>query len=206
MRGRFPSFSPDGVDARVRASMVMCGSSRLPAETERRLVRGGAPAWSPSGADGSHTSLREARSGSSLSHGGRPQRVNSVHGTALDWQPLPATRLRNPCTPSTGINRACLGQWGGCVLAARLVRLRVSSCAWPRVGCRRTTATCYCGPVTAVRLAGRFAALQSENGKPPTVARKRHAVRTSAAGKATPLASVWLQTRRPEIRCTPSTP
>ena len=55
------------------------------------------------------------------------------------------------------------------------------------------TSGCYCGPVTAVRLAGRFAALQAEFGKPPMVS-ESDTLYDLSSDKPTGLVSVPLQT------------
>ena len=169
-RGRSPSFSPDG----ARLAFARDGGVwivRVAGGRERRLVRGGAPAWSPSGGR-----IAYIASGGAVEivavHGGRPRHVGSVHGMALDWQPL-ASSARPACTPPSGStvlasNREAvvfsqplrplrhLPVFYGCLKALGRTRVLLDT---SRVG--------YFYAVTTVRLAGRFAALQPEYGKPP---------------------------------------
>ena len=89
-QGTAPSWSPDGTRiALVRSGwiwLVAVGSGH-----ERRLIRGGAPAWSPDGR--SLAFIAPAGSVEVVAmRGGRPHRVGSARGVAVDWQPLPAFR------------------------------------------------------------------------------------------------------------------
>jgi hypothetical protein len=183
-RGRSPSWSPDGSrlafarDGYIRIVRVAGGAGR-------RLVRGGAPAWSPSGERiafvGSAGAVEVVAAGSA-----RPHRVGSVRGTAVDWQPIP-----------TSASQACRLPSGSTVLASNREAV-VFSRDLRSYGCLRDlgrarllldASMCYCGPVTAVRLAGRFAALQSDSGKSPLVF-EDDTLYDLSSGKSTNLASV----------------
>ncbi len=152
-RGRSPSFSPDGRSlAFARGGDVWV--VRVAGGRERRLVRGGAPAWSPSGgriayiAQGGAVEIVAVR-------GSRSRRVGSVRGTTLDWQPLPTfarPACRVPRSTVLASSREAIvfsrsGVFYGCLKALGRTRVLLDA------------SMCYCGPVTAVRLAGRFAAL-----------------------------------------------
>jgi hypothetical protein len=115
-----------------------------------RLVKGIAPAWSPDGRQiayvGSGGAVKVVSAG-----GGRPRGLRAVRGTSLDWQPLPA-RGKPGCVPkgSTALVSspdAVVFQRGysiyGCLRALGQARLISNGC----------------GIRGAVRLAGRFAAL-----------------------------------------------
>ena len=71
--------------------------------SERRLVRGGAPAWSPNGRQiAYHRTGRRGRD-----HRGprrAPTPVGAVRGTALDWQPMPGSATR-VCRPPARVER-----------------------------------------------------------------------------------------------------
>jgi WD40-like Beta Propeller Repeat len=187
-RGRSPSFSPDGTRlALARAGYVWI--ARVAGGGERRLVRGVAPGWSPSGrliayiATGGAVEIVGA-------NGGPVRRVGSVRGTSLDWQPLPPS-AGHACNPPAGstvlestrdaVVYSKGGALYGCLEALGRRRLLLD------------TSGCYCGPVMAVRLAGRFAALQAGFGKPPTVS-ERDTLYDLSSGRSTRLASVPLQT------------
>jgi WD40 repeat protein len=156
-RGRSPSFSPDG----ARVALAYHGHVwivRVADGSERRLVRGGAPAWSPNG-------LRIAyiASGGAVEivavHGGRSRRVGSVSGTALDWQPLPSSRAH-----------ACKPPARATVLASNREAVLFSQGGHPVYGCLKALGVTRRLPeagtdfraLIAVRLAGRFAALEPE--------------------------------------------
>jgi WD40-like Beta Propeller Repeat len=86
--GSAPSWSPSG----SRLAFASRGWVRIvrlsAARRIRKLVRGGAPAWSPSGrsiayiAFGHRLEIVDA-------NGGHGQRVGTVTGLAVDWQPVP---------------------------------------------------------------------------------------------------------------------
>jgi WD40-like Beta Propeller Repeat len=184
-RGRSPSFSPDG----ARLALARNGyvwTVRVADGTQRRLVRGGAPAWSPDGrqiayiAAGGTVEIVAAR-------GGPPHKVGSVRGAALDWQPL-ASSARPVCKPPRGSTVVASNReavvfsprplvFSGCLKALGRTQLLLD---WTN---------CYCGPVMAVRLAGRFAAIQSGSGKAPSVA-ENDTLFDLSSGNATPLAGV----------------
>ena len=183
-RGRSPSFSPDG----MRLALARDGYVwivRVAGGRERRLVRGGAPAWSPSGRRIAYI----ARAGAVdivAVRGGRSRRVGSVRGTTLDWQPLPAfarpaCRVPGGSTMLASSREAIVfsrsGVFYGCLKALGRTRVLLDA------------SMCYCGPVTAVRLAGRFAALQADSGKPPLVF-EYDVLHDLSSGKSMPLATV----------------
>jgi hypothetical protein len=157
--GRSPSFSPDG----ARLALAYHGYvwiARVAGGGERRLVRGGAPAWSPNGlqiayiAPGGAVEIVAVR-------GGRSRRVSSVRGTSLDWQPLPSSRAHACKAPARATvvasNREAVvfSQRGpvfyGCLRALGVTRLLLDA------GFSHFVA------LIAVRLAGRFAALEPEH-------------------------------------------
>ena len=182
-RGRSPSFSPDASRlALARGGYVWI--VRVAGGAGRRLVRGGAPAWSPSGrliayvAPGGAVAIVAAS-------GGRPRYVGSVRGTSLDWQPLPGS-ARHTCAPPKGStvlaseSEAVVfsrdGVFYGCLKALGRPRVLVDA------------SNPYYG-VTAVSLAGRFAALEAEPGKPPPSI-TTETLYDLSSGNATPLATV----------------
>ena len=184
-RGRSPSFSPDGMSlAFVRGGYVWI--VRVRGGAQRRLVRGREPAWSPSGRRIAYIAPRGAVEIVAV-HGGRPRHVGSVRGTALDWQPLP-TSARHACKPPRG----------SVVLASNRESVVFSQRRLVFYGCLKALGRTrllldgtrgYVGPVIAVRLAGRFAALQFESGKPPSVA-ENDTLYDLTSGKTTHLAAV----------------
>ena len=96
-RGRSPSFSPDGSElALVRGDYVWI--VRVRDGARRRLVRGNSPAWSPSGRQIAYIG-RDSAVEIIATHAGRPRRVGSLRGTALDWQPRPL-RASGACVPA----------------------------------------------------------------------------------------------------------
>jgi WD40-like Beta Propeller Repeat len=166
-RGRLPSFSPDG----TRLAFARHGYVWVVAVgggAERRLVRGGSPAWSPDGRQIAYIAAGGAVKIIAV-RGGRSHRVSAVHGTALDWQPLPVS-ARRPCAPPRGsrvlasdpeavvYSEARTGsvppdtRFYGCLKALGQTRLLLNESAG------------YFESVVAVRLAGRFAALEYESG------------------------------------------
>jgi WD40-like Beta Propeller Repeat len=165
-RGRSPSFSPDGSRLAVaRDGYVWI--VRVADGTERQLVRGSAPAWSPN-----DRQIAYLAAGGAVKivapHGGRPFQVGSVHGSALDWQPLPAP-ARHTCQLPRGStvvasNReAVVFSRSGLVFYGCLKSLG-------RTRLLRNGETGYAqlhDALIAVRLAGRFAAIATEDGKPP---------------------------------------
>jgi WD40-like Beta Propeller Repeat len=196
-RGRSPSFSPDGRRLAIarHGYVWIVGVAGGP---ERRLVRGGSPAWSPSGRWIAYIGPRGAVD-IVPAHGGRPHQVGSVHGAAIDWQPLPAM-ARNACTPPVGSTvlestreavvysdsqPPVIGRIYGCLKALGHPRLLLDA-----------TTGCYCGPVRAIRLAGRFAALESESGKAPFVS-EGDTLYDLGSGKSTDLASMSLEVQTP---------
>ena len=159
-QGGSPSFSPDG----ARLAFAYHGYVlivRVADGSERRLVRGGAPAWSPDGLQ-----IAYIASGGAVEivavHGGRSRRVGSVSGTALDWQPLPSSRGRacqRPAhatvlasTPEAVVFSQRGERFYGCLKALGVTRLLLDT----------NTQSAFGGTLTAVRLAGRFAALVPE--------------------------------------------
>ena len=187
-RGGSPSFSPDGTRVAVaRDGYVWL--VRVADGSERRLVQGGSPAWSPDGRQIAYIAAGGAVEIVAV-QGGRPYHVGSVHGSALDWQPLP-TSPRHACTPpkaSTVVasNRDAIvflqrGSYAhtrfyGCLKALGRTRLLLDG--WP-----------YFYALTSVRLAGRFAALETE-GESQYAFMEGASVYDLGSGHATPLASV----------------
>jgi hypothetical protein len=185
-RGRSPSFSPDG----VRLALARGGSVwivHVADGSERRLIRGGAPAWSPSGRQIAYIAPRGAVEIVAV-NGGRPHRVGSVRGTALDWQPLPIS-ARHACQPPAGST----------VLASNSETVVFSRHRWLFYGCLKAlgrtrllldaTSVVYFDRLIAVKLAGRFAAFESEEGKSET-ATENETLYDVSSGNATDLAAV----------------
>ena len=165
-RGRSPSFSPDGARlAFARGDYVWI--VRVAGGRQRRLVRGGAPAWSPSGGRIAYIGRRGAVEIVAM-RGGRSRRVGSVRGTTLDWQPLP-TSAQHGCKPPA--NSTVLASNGDAVVfAQRTYFLYGCLKALGRTQPLFDGSDPYSiGQVMAVRLAGRFAAVQADAGKPPDV-------------------------------------
>jgi hypothetical protein len=164
-RGRSPSFSPNGGSiafARDGYVWVM----RVRDGAERRLVRGAAPAWSPTGrriayiGPGGAVEIVAAQ-------GGRSSHVGSVHGAALDWQPVPPS-ARRACSPPAGstvlasTREAVVFSLGravfyGCLRALGRIRLLLDA------------SSDYFSALAAVRLAGRFVALEPVYDSPQYV-------------------------------------
>ena len=140
---------------------AMCGSCGSPTARERRLVRGGAPAWSPSGRRIAYIAPSGAVEIVGV-HGGWSHRVGSVQGTAVDWQPSQSSQghvCKRPAHASVlASNREAVvfSQRGerfyGCLKALGVTRLLLDT----------NTQSAFGGTLTAVRLAGRFAAFQPE--------------------------------------------
>ena len=164
-RGDSPSFSPGGArltfarDGYVWIVTVRGGAGR-------RLARGGAPVWSPDGREIAYIGPGGAAEIIAV-RGGQPHPVGAVHGSALDWQPLPASATR-ACTPPRGSK----------VLASssEAVVYSLGSDVYhgPHVyGCLRaldrtqrlTTGGPYFSAFIAFRLAGRFVAVETEYSK-----------------------------------------
>jgi hypothetical protein len=183
-RGDSPSFSPDSMRlAFVRDGHVWIVALR--GGTERRLVSGTGPVWSPDGRQiayigpGGSVEITAVRRG-------RPHAVGAVHGSALDWQPLPASDSK-PCTPPQGATvlasspQAVVFSQRGSVFSGCLKALGRTR--------RLLDASPYFYGLLAVRLAGRFAALETEG-------ETQYAVTESAtaydlgSGKATNLATL----------------
>ncbi len=140
-RGGSPSFSPDG----ARLALARDGYVwivRVADGSERRLVRGGAPAWSPSGRRIAYIAAGGAVEIVAV-HGGRPHRVGSVRGTALDWQPL-ASSARPVCKPPRGSTVLASNRDAVVFSQPATVVLRVSEGAGPH-----TTAAGCVGRPTA---------------------------------------------------------
>jgi hypothetical protein len=189
-RGRSPSFSPD----RVRLALARDGYVwivRVAGGSERRLVPGGAPAWSPNGRRIAYIAAGGAVEIVAV-HGGRPHHIGSVRGTALDWQPLPSSE-RHTYKPPTGStvlasNREAVvfSQRGftqrgfiyGCLKALGRTRLLLDA---SKVG--------YFYAVIAVRLAGRFAALEPEYDSPQSIT-EDETLYDLSSGKPTHVADV----------------
>ena len=150
--------------------------------SERRLVPGGAPAWSPNGRQIAYIAAGGAVEVIAV-HGGRPHKVGSVRGTALDWQAIP-----------TSAKRACRPPRGATVLASNREAVVFSRGGLVFYGCLKSLGrtqlllngeTGYAqahDAVIAVRLAGRFAAIATEDGKPPDFS-DGVALMTSAAAR-----------------------
>jgi hypothetical protein len=195
-RGRSPSFSPDGArlafarDGYVWIVPVAGGA-------KRRLVRGRAPAWSPNGrqiayiAAGGVVAVIAVR-------GGRARKVGSVRGTALDWQPIP-TSAKPVCKPPAGAT----------VVASNREAVVFSPRRFVFSGCLRafgsthvlldTTKVGYFYALIAVRLAGRFAALEPEYDSPQYVS-EGATLYDLSSGRATDLAGVsWAWNGGPTV-------
>jgi WD40-like Beta Propeller Repeat len=190
-RGRSPSFSPDG----VRLALARDGYVwvvRVADGSERRLVRGGAPAWSPDGRRIAYIGAGGAVEIIAV-HGGRPRRVGSVRGTALDWQPIPSS-AKPACTPpreSTVVasNREAVvfldhysTVFFGCLKALGRTRLLLDTSKGP---------TDFYNHLVAVRLAGRFAALEPNYDDQYGDVTDGARLYDLGSGKATHLADVW---------------
>jgi hypothetical protein len=190
-RGRSPSFSPDG----VRLALARDGYVwivRVADGSERRLVRGRAPAWSPNGRQIAYIAAGGAVNVIAVD-GGRPRTVGSVHGTALDWQPV-ANSARPACEPPAGST----------VLASNSEAVVFSRGGLAVYGCLKSLGRTrlllngergYAQLVDAfidVRLAGRFAALAIEDGKPPDFS-DNATLYDLGSGKATRLAGFSIQ-------------
>lgn len=84
-----PSWAPDGTTLAVVHSGVV-ELIDLHGHVIRRLARGGSPAYAPDG-----RSVAYVASDGQLMvigvGGGRPRPVGNVHGTSVDWQPVPST-------------------------------------------------------------------------------------------------------------------
>ena len=185
-RGRSPSFSPDsGRLALARGGYVWI--VRVADDSERRLIRGRAPAWSPRGRQIAYIAPRGAVEIVAV-HGGRPHKVGSVRGTALDWQPIP-----------TFAKRACKPPAGATVLASNRDAVVFSPRRFIFSGCLKalgsthvlldTTMVGYFHTMIAVRLAGRFAALEPEYVRPQDII-EDETLYDLSVGKATDLANV----------------
>jgi WD40-like Beta Propeller Repeat len=183
-RGRSPSFSPDGVRlALAREGYVWI--VRVADGTERRLVRGRAPVWSPNGRE-----IAYVAAGGTVAviavDGGRPHQVGSVRGTALDWQPIP-TSAKRACRPPKGSNALASnrdavvfsqdGVFRGCLKSLGRTRVLLNG---------ETGYAQLHDALIAVRLAGRFAAIATEDGKPPDLS-DNATLYDLASGKATRL-------------------
>ena len=197
----FAVVSPDG----SRVALVRGGSVwivRVRDGAGRRLITGAAPAWSPVVAGSAY--LGPGGAVEIVGAGGGRPRHTSALSTArgLSWQPLPASARRSCSRPP-----------GSTVLASDRQAVVFSHPSLVVYGCLKAVGirrvlfdarNCYCGPVMAVRLAGRFAALESENGKPPAVF-ESDSLYDLGNGRSTHLATAAVQTDT-EIRSTLSTP
>ena len=192
-RGRSPSFSPDGASlALARGGYVWI--VRVADGSKRRLVRGAAPAWSPSGRRIAYIAGRGAVE-IVAAQGGRPRRLGSVRGTALDWQPVasstrPACQLpsgstvlasnRDAVVFSHGYNFSY--NWYGCLNALGQTRVLLDL----------TQETRGVVPI-AIRFAGRFALLEPEYSDQYGDYTEKATLHDLSSGKKTDLASVsWL--------------
>lgn len=195
-RGRSPSFSPDGARlALARDGYVWI--ARVADDRERRLIRGEAPAWSPRGRQIAYIAPRGAVEIVAV-HGGPPHHVGSVRGTALDWQPIP-----------TSAKRACKPPAGATVLASNREAVVFSPRPFIFSGCLKalgsthalldTTKVGYFHALIAVRLAGRFAALEPEYVRPQDTI-EDETLYDLSTGKATDLANVsWFRNGGPTV-------
>lgn len=164
-RGHSPSFSPDGSKlALVRRGEIWIVPLRR--GRARRLVRGSSPAWSPDRSEIAYIGRGGAVNLISI-HGGRRGRVGSITGSALDWQPLLAG---HSCAVPHGatifassaeavVYKVTTSQTGGfkvygCMRALGVRRVLVSQPLYSEGGTF----------VTDARLAGRFAALETQTG------------------------------------------
>jgi hypothetical protein len=167
-RGDSPSFSPDGArlafarDGKVWIVAVRGGA-------ERRLVSGSAPAWSPERREIAYISPGGAVEIIAV-HGGRPHPVGAVHGSALDWQPLPAS-ASGACRPPRGSKVLASSNDAIVYLLGenRLYGPHVYGClkALDRAQLLPGSNVAYFSGFVAVRLAGRFVAVDAESEKAP---------------------------------------
>lgn len=165
-RGTQPNWSPDGEEvAVVRRGWIWIVPTR--GGHAHRLVAGHGPAWSPDGrqiayiARGHWVRIVTVRSG-------RSRRLRA-QGRALDWQPLPRHLTRSCSVPPGWILTARSGQ---AVVASTSQQQRASFFGG-YYGCLRGLGTWhlllpgtanfagYSTSVSGIRLAGRFALLNS---------------------------------------------
>ena len=84
-----PSWAPDGNTLAVNHLGVV-ELIDLHGHVIRRLAVGGSPAYAPDGRSVAYVALDGQLMVIGVG-GGRPRPVGSVHGTSVDWQPVPAT-------------------------------------------------------------------------------------------------------------------
>jgi WD40-like Beta Propeller Repeat len=87
--GGSPSWAPDGNTLAVNHLGVV-ELIDLHGHVIRRLAVGGSPAYAPDGRSVAYVALDGQLMVIGVG-GGRPRPVGSVHGTSVDWQPVPAT-------------------------------------------------------------------------------------------------------------------
>lgn len=158
--GGSPSFSPDGeLLAVTRGGNVWV--VRVGGGSGRRLVEGSAPAWSPDGRQIAYIGVGGLVEIIAVG-GGRPQRVGSVRGTTLDWQPIPPS-AKPACTPPVGAT-VLAADSDAVVFSPRYAVIYgcLTALGRPRLLLNASHAYPYFDKVIAVRLAGRFAVLEPE--------------------------------------------
>lgn len=94
-----PSWAPDGNTLAVNHFGVL-ELIDLHGHVIHRLAPGGSPAYAPDGRSVAYVAL-DGQLMVIPVRGGRPRPVGNVHGTSVDWQPVPSTPPP-PCRAPTG--------------------------------------------------------------------------------------------------------